>query len=73
MERIYDCLYVYFEAILSFKRNEQMGCFEAFRGNENGAKHPHNVTSHVGIPRNVSGENMTRPEKVKKCRKNNQN
>ena len=29
-----------------------------------------NVTSHVGIPRNVSGENMTRPREVQICPKN---
>ena len=73
MERIYGCLYVHFEAILGFTRNEQMGCSEAFRGDENGAKNPHNVTSHFDTPWNVSGENMTRPEKVQKCRENSQN
>ena len=50
-----------------------MGCLEAFRGNTNGAKHPRNVTYHVGFPRNVSRENMTMPEKIKKCLKNSQN
>ena len=73
MELIYGCLYIHFEAILDFTRNEQMGCSEAFRGSEIGVKHPRNVTSHVGTPRNVSGENMTRPIEVQKCRKNSQN
>ena len=50
-----------------------MGYLEAFRGNTNGAKNPRNVTSHVGLPRNVSGENMTRSEKVQTCPKNSQN
>ena len=31
-----------------------MGYFETFRCNTNGAKHPRNVTSYVGLPRNVS-------------------
>ena len=48
---------------------DKMECLEAFRGNTNGAKHPHNVTSHVDIPRNVSGENMTSPEKSKNVSK----
>ena len=30
LERIYVCLYVHFEAILCFTKNEQMGCLEAF-------------------------------------------
>ena len=34
---------------------------EAFRNNANCGKDPTNVTSHVGTPRNISGENMTRP------------
>ena len=42
-----------------------MGYLEAFRGNTNGAKHPSNVKSHVGLPRNVIGENMTSPKKTK--------
>ena len=69
MERIYGCLYVHFEAILSFIRNEQMGCLEALLGNTNGAKHPRNVTSHVGYPKNASGEIMTRPENVENVSK----
>ena len=43
-----------------------MGYLEALRGNTNGAKHTCNVTSHVGTPRNVSGENMTRLGEFKK-------
>ena len=43
-----------------------MKCSDIFRDNAYGAKHTRNVTSHVGTPRNVSGENMTRPGKVKK-------
>ena len=58
--------------IFGFTRNEQMGCSETFRCNKNGAKHPCNVKSHVDIPRNVSGENMTRLGEVKKSPKNNQ-
>ena len=50
---------------MGFTRNEQMGCLEAFRGNTNGSKHLHNVKSHVGFSRNVSGENMVEPEKSK--------
>ena len=73
LERTYGYLYVYFEEILGFTRNEQMGCLEAFRCNANGAKHMRNVTSHVGSPRNFLGEYMTRPGKVQKCRKNSQN
>ena len=46
LEWIHGCLYVHFETILGFKRNEQMGCLEAYRGNANCAKHPRNVTSH---------------------------
>ena len=42
-----------------------MRCLESFRGNNNGAKHPRNVTSHVYTIRNVSGENMTNPGEVK--------
>ena len=70
---ICGCLFVHFETVLGFTRNEQMGCLEAFQGNTNGAKQPHNLTYHVGFPRNVSGEDMTRPEKIKKCLKNSQN
>ena len=70
LERICRCLYVHFETILGFTRNEQMGCSEAFGGNINGAKYPRNITSHVGFIRNVSEENMTRPEKVQTCPKN---
>ena len=33
-----------------------MGCSDAFRGNANGAKYLRNVTSHVGAPKNISGE-----------------
>ena len=73
MERICGCLYVYFETILGFTRNEQMRCLDVFRGNTNGAKHPHNVTSHVSFLRNVSGENMTRSIEVRKCQQNSQN
>ena len=69
MERIYRCLYVHFEAILDFTRNEQLGCFEAFRGNKNGVKHPRNVISHIGTSSDVSGENMTRPNKSKNVAK----
>ena len=58
---------------MGFTRNEQMGCSEDFRGNANGVEHPRKVTSHVDTPMNVSGENMTRPGKVQKCPKNNQN
>ena len=65
------CLYVHFDTVLTFTRNEQMRCLDAFRGNANGDKHMRNVTSHVGTPRNVSGENMTRPREVQKRRKNN--
>ena len=43
-----------------------MRCSEAFQGNENYAKHPRNVRSHVGTPKNVLGENMTKPGIVKK-------
>ena len=66
LERIYGCLYVHFQASLDFTRNEQMRCSDASRGNTNGAKYPNNITSHVDFLRNVSGENMTRPGKVKK-------
>ena len=73
MEPIYGCIYVHFETILGITRNEQLGCFEAFRGNTNGVKNPRNVIIHVGLPRKVSRENMIRPEKVQKCPKNSQN
>ena len=73
LERIDICIYVQFEAILGCMRNQQMGCLEIFRGNANGVKYTRNVTSHVGTPRNVSGENMTRPGKFQKCPKNIQN
>ena len=66
LERIYWCIYVHFEAILCFTRNEQMRCSESFRGNLNGAKHPRNIISHVSFPRSFLGENMTRPGEVKK-------
>ena len=72
MEPIYECIYVHFETILGITRNEQLGCLEAFHGNTNGAKHPRNFTIHVGLPRKVSRENMTSPEKVQKCPKNSQ-
>ena len=49
-----------------------MECLEAFRGNTNDVKHPRNVTSHVDLPRNVLGENMSRPEIVPKCHENSQ-
>ena len=65
LEWIYGCLYVHFESILGFTRNKQMGCSEAFRCYTNGVKHPRNITSHVGLPRNVSGENMTKSREVK--------
>ena len=55
LERICGCLYIHFETVLGFTRNEQMGSSEAFRANTNGTKHSRNVTSHVGFPRNVSG------------------
>ena len=42
------------------------GCLKAFRYNANCAKDPRNVTSHVGIPRNASGENIVRPRKSPK-------
>ena len=73
LERICGCLNIQFDAILSFTRNEQIGCLKAFQDNANGAKHPCNVISHVGTPRNVSRQNMTRSGEVQKCRKNNQN
>ena len=73
LERICGCVFFHFETVLGFTRNEQMGCLESFRGNINGAKHPRNVAYHVGFPRNVSRENMTRPEKIKICLKNSQN
>ena len=71
MERIYGCIYVRFEAILGFTRNEQIVCLEVIQVNINGAKHSMNVTSHVGLPKNVSGENMIRFENVQKYPKNN--
>ena len=64
MERIYECIYVHLETILGFTKNKQIGCLEAFRGNANGVNHPRNVTSHVGSPRNVSGEYMIRSGEV---------
>ena len=73
MERICECLYVHFETVLGFTRNEQMGCLKAFRDNTNGAKHPHNVTSHFGFPINILEENKASPGEVQKCPKNNQN
>ena len=60
-------IYVHFKAKLGFTRNEQMGCLEIFRGNANGAKHPRNITSHVGFPRNVLGENMARAGEFQNC------
>ena len=69
MDRICGCLYVHFETILDYTRNEQMWCLEAFRGNANCAKHLRYITSHVGTPKNVSGENMTRLAEVKKMSK----
>ena len=50
-----------------------MGYLEAFGANTNGAKHERNVTSHVGFPRNILGENMTWPGEVQKCPKNSKN
>ena len=73
MEQICRCIYVLFEAVLGFSRNEQMGCLKGFWSDTNGVKHPRNITSHFSFPRNVSGENMARPGVVKKCTKNNQN
>ena len=69
LEQIYGCLYVRFEAILDSREMKKcMGCYsEAIRGNANGVKHPRNVTSHAGLPRNVSDENMTRPDDLQKC------
>ena len=64
LERICGCLYVHFETILGFTRNEQMRCSKAFQGNENCAKYPRSVTSHVDTPRNVSGGNMARSGRV---------
>ena len=55
---------------MGFTINEQMGCSETFRGNTNDAKHPRNVTSHIGFPMNVSGENMAMPGEVQKCPQN---
>ena len=46
-----------------------MGCSEVFQGNENGAKHPHNVTSHIGFPRNVSEKIWPGAEKYKNVAK----
>ena len=48
-----------------FHEKRANGVLEAFRGNANCAQDLHNVTNHVGSPRNISGENMTRPEKSK--------
>ena len=67
------CLYIHFETNLGFTRNEQIGCSDAFQGNTNGATYPHNVTSHVNTPRNVSGKIVTKPVEVQKCPKNSQN
>ena len=58
--------YVHFGVILDYKTNEQIGCLQAFQGNENGAKHPRNVTIHVGTPRNVSGEKYDQTRKSPK-------
>ena len=65
--------FIYFETVLDFTRNEQMGCLEAFQGNTNSVKHLRNLTSHIGFPRNVWGEKWTLPRKVQKCLKNSQN
>ena len=74
LERICGCLYVHFETISCFTRIKRTnGCSEAFRENANGVKHPCNVTSHVGTPKNVLGENMAWSGEVQKCRKNNPN
>ena len=53
LERISGCIYVHFKAVLCFTRNKQMGCLKDFRDKTNGAKHPRNITSHFGFPRNV--------------------
>ena len=55
-----------------FHKKWANGCSEAFRDNANCVKHPPNVTSHI-TPRNVSGENISKPKQDKKCPKNSQN
>ena len=45
----------------------------AFRDHANGVKYLVNITSHVGFPMNISGENITKPGEVLKCPKNSQN
>ena len=52
MEQICGCLYVNFETILGFTRNEQIKFSDASGGNTNIAKHLRNVTSHIGFLRN---------------------
>ena len=73
LEQICGFLYVHFEPVFGFTRNEQMGCLKAFVGNTNDVKYPRNVTSYFGFTRNILGENMARPGEVQKCSKNNQN
>ena len=60
LERLYGLLYVHFGVILGYKSNDQTGTLEAFQGNKNGFKHPHNVTIHVDTPTKVSGEKYER-------------
>ena len=55
LERIYRFIYVQFEAISCFTRNEQMGCLEAIRGNANGVTHTRNVTRHFNTLTTVLG------------------
>ena len=68
-------LYVHFETVLNFTRNEQMGVFIGFFEAIEmlpSAKHPRNVTTHFGFLRNFSGENLTRLREFQKCLKNSQ-
>ena len=62
-----------FRGNFGFHEKWTNGVFKGFQGNANGAEHPRKVTSHVGTPMNVSGENMTRPGKAQKSPKNNRN
>ena len=66
LEQICGFLYVHFEIVLGFTRNEQMRCLKAFLGTTNCVKYPRNVTSYFSFPRNISKENMDRPGEVQK-------
>ena len=71
LEQIYECIYIHFEVILGFSRNEQMRRSKTFRDNANGAKY-HATLQGTSTFLEMFQENITFPREVQKCPKNSQ-